>query len=42
MTKNDNCRIVKLIGNSGILEDSEIVNNFINSAIKLDKTQKKD
>ena len=42
MNKEDNCKILKLIGNNGILNEYEIVNNFINSAIKLDKTQKKD
>ena len=42
MNKKDNCKILKLIGNNGILNECEIVNNFINSAIKLDKTQKKD
>ncbi len=42
MNKKDNCKILKLIGNNGNLNECEIVNNFINSAIKLDKTQKKD
>ncbi len=37
-SKEDDCQIVKLLGNSGVILNEEIINNFINSAIKLDKT----
>lgn len=37
-SKEDDCKIVKLLGNSGVILNEEIINNFINSAIKLDKT----
>lgn len=40
--KNDNCNIVKLIGTNGFISNSEIMNNFTNSVIKLDKTRKMD
>ena len=37
-SKENDCKIVKLLGNSGVILNEEIINNFINSAIKLDKT----
>ena len=36
-SKENDCKIVKLLGNSGVILNEEIINNFINSAIKLDK-----
>lgn len=35
--KVDGCKIVKILGNRGFILDKEIINNFTNSAIKLDK-----
>ena len=38
--ENDKCKIVNLVGNRGQIANKEIVNNFTNSAIKLDKIRK--
>lgn len=38
----DNCKIINLHGYRGIISRDELVDNFTNSAIKLDKSRKKD
>ncbi len=40
--EKDNCRILDLIGNRGVISNNEILNNYTNSGIKLDKIKKKD
>ena len=41
-TRIDGCKIINLYGNRGIISNKEVINNFTNSGIKLDKTRKKD
>ena len=41
-TKYDRCKIINLQGNNGFISNQELMNIYTNSAIKLDKTQKKD
>ena len=38
----NDCKIINLVGNRGIILNDEIVNNFTNSTIRLDKKRKKD
>ncbi|MBR2704058.1 MAG: hypothetical protein IKE91_01145 [Clostridia bacterium] len=40
--ESDNCKIMDLIGIRGIIPNDEIINNYTNSSIKLDKTRKMD
>lgn len=40
--KYDKCKIINLQGNNGFISNQELRNIYTNSAIKLDKTQKKD